>query len=586
MRFDCQRVLLISCLMCMVSRAAFTQDVANTDEKIGVVSNIKVLSDRVADVSSIEAWRASFLKPGMTDREKAMAVWDTVVRFRHQDNPPQEFLHEDLCVHDPIKSFNVYGYGQCCCTASNIEALARAVGLNARGRELKGHTVPEVEWKQDWHMLDASLICYFTDLKGDVASVNEIAKDVRTWLTKNPGQRSKLRSFMLNDGWKKGPPLLATCKFYDRNGRLPALSHGWHSTMGEYSGYPPVREQGYSMGYRVNVQLRRGESLTRNWSNKGLHVNLDANGKGASPLCLGGGYLDYARKFGDIASGRVGNGTRIWDVPLGDPSLKHAALRYENLAMTDDTIGIKANGNDKPGILELRMPTSYVYLGGKLTMSGTVGKGGLFRVSFSRNHGVGWKEIYSAAAGKVFKYTVDLRPFIHRLYDYWIRIDIQGDGTHLNSLRAEHDTQHSQRALPALVQGDNTIHFSSGPPQGTFTIEGNTRTVHPHILNVREFHPEMVGVVSNQYGLIMTAGNGSVTFPIETPGDLTRLRFGCHYRARSAKDGWNLDVSWDEGRSWQTIDRAAGPVVGSCKYVSPDKIPEGKTKALVRYTGR
>jgi hypothetical protein len=350
-----------------------------------------------------------------------------------------------------------------------------------------------------------------------------------------------------------------------------------------------VREQGYSMGYRVNVQLRRGESLIRNWSNKGLNVNLNAAGKGSSPLCVKGSYLEYTRKFGDIAPGRVGNGTRTWTVPLSDRSLKHASLRHENLIASDTAkqpTSLHIADTSKPGILELRMPTSYVYLGGKMTISGAVGKGGTVRVSFSRNHGLDWKEIYFASAGSTFSQTVDLQPFIHRLYDYRLRFELHGVGTHLDSLRMDHDIQHSQRALPALTQGDNTIKFSSGPPQGTLTIEGNTRTAHPHILNVREFRPRMDGVASNQYGLIMTAGNGSVTFPIETPGDMTRLRFGCHYRARSAKDGWNLDVSWDEGQSWQTIDRAAGPVVGSCKFVSLDKIPAGTGKALVRFTGR
>jgi len=28
------------------------------------------------------------------------------------------------------------------------------------------------------------------------------------------------------------------------------------------------------MGYELNVQLRVGERLTRNWFNKGLHVNM------------------------------------------------------------------------------------------------------------------------------------------------------------------------------------------------------------------------------------------------------------------------------------------------------------------------
>jgi len=34
------------------------------------------------------------------------------------------------------------------------------------------------------------------------------------------------------------------------------------------------------------------------------------------------------------------------------------------------------------------------------------------------------------------------------------------------------------------------------------------------------------------------------------------------------------------------VGRAAGPVVGSCKFVSFDEIPAGIGKALVRFTGR
>jgi len=138
----------VACLSWLGSQGVFGEKATGARKEVGIVSNIKVLSGSDDDVSDLEAWKASFLKPDMTDREKAMAVWNSVVRFRHQDVPPKEFLHEDLCVHDPIKTFNVYGYGQCCCSASNVEALARAAGLNARGRELRGHTVPEVEWSR------------------------------------------------------------------------------------------------------------------------------------------------------------------------------------------------------------------------------------------------------------------------------------------------------------------------------------------------------------------------------------------------------------------------------------------------------
>ena len=203
-------------------------------DEVGVVSNVKVVSDKVEDVSSIEAWKASFIKPGMTDREKGVAVWETCVKFRQQDAPPREFLQASGTVQDPIKTFNVYGYGMCSCVSSNVEALARAAGLKARGWGISHHSVPEVWWDGDWHLLDASLINYFYDAGGDIASVEEIMASLAEWYKKHPelkGNDAELRKFMRNEGWKKGPTVLATSEFYDRNGWLPAATHGWYSTM-------------------------------------------------------------------------------------------------------------------------------------------------------------------------------------------------------------------------------------------------------------------------------------------------------------------------------------------------------------------
>jgi len=39
-----------------------------------------------------------------------------------------------------------------------------------------------------------------------------------------------------------------------------------------------IFEPGYSLGYRVNIQLRGSQVLQRNWSNCGLHVNMDERG--------------------------------------------------------------------------------------------------------------------------------------------------------------------------------------------------------------------------------------------------------------------------------------------------------------------
>src|SRR5437773_5425663 len=41
----------------------------------GVVSFVQVSSDRVADVSSFDAWRRAFIRDGMSDADKAQAIW-------------------------------------------------------------------------------------------------------------------------------------------------------------------------------------------------------------------------------------------------------------------------------------------------------------------------------------------------------------------------------------------------------------------------------------------------------------------------------------------------------------------------------
>src|ERR1043165_5206941 len=197
------------------------------DPPPAVVTHVQVVSDKVPDISSIDAWKRSFIKEGMTDQEKAVAAWTTVVTFQHQDSPPREFLHSEDDVHDPIKLFNVYGYAMCCNASCGIEALSRHAGLRARGWAIRAHSVPEVFYDDAWHLFDASLINYFPKADGKVASVEEIMGAIREWYGKNPGFKgddAKLRAFHRADqwqGWKKGPELLTLCPNYDKGGWWP-----------------------------------------------------------------------------------------------------------------------------------------------------------------------------------------------------------------------------------------------------------------------------------------------------------------------------------------------------------------------------
>ena len=567
-------------------------------EPVGIVSHIKVVSDKVADVSSIEAWRQSYINPGMTDREKALAVWETVVAHQHQDAPPIEFLHNpENTVLDPIKMFNVYGYSFCSVHASHLAAMARAAGLTARNQSIQRHCTAEVWWDDAWHMLDASLVNYFPKPDGTIASVDEIIAAITEWYKDHPelkGNPDALETFRKNPGWKQGPKLLADCPFYGEDGLLPATfpwQCGWPETMREYDGTRQfVYESGYSMGYQVNVQLREGERLVRNWSNRGLHLQMGETDKaGRIPQSLEGkigeGPFRYSPKYGDLAPGRIGNGVREYDVPLASGAFRGGALRAENLAATADdkrTPAVHVKDAAETGVLVIRMPSSYVYLGGELKFKAVVGRGGEIVVSFSDNNGLDWRKVRTIAkSGDV---TLDLKPLVFRRYDYRLKFEMAGAGTGLDALSIRHDVQHSQRPLPALAQGNNTITFSTAPDEGTVTLEGSTLMKNRgKQLVYTDFHP----VVENlgEPMLSVKGREGAITFPVTTPGDMTRLRVFTFYRARDARDRWEVETSFDDGQTWKPLGPLEGPHKAMGKPFVLTDVPAGARSALVRWRG-
>jgi hypothetical protein len=431
---------------------------------------------------------------------------------------------------------------------------------------------------------------YFRNPDGSLAGVEEIAKAVNDWHEQNPGYRgadTKLRGFAAKGNWRKsGPPLLATCETYTEDGPNLAGWHGWSSTMCEYDGKHGLYEYGYSQGYQLNLQLRPGEKLTRNWFNKGLHINMDGTGDAPGPM-KGRDGLGQQAKLGDIAPGRVGNGTLEYDVPLADGTFRGGALVAENLATKAEgakEAAVAVKDAAKPGVIVIRMPSSYVYLGGELGFKAIVGSGGGVTVSLSDNNGLDWKPVVSATASGEQK--ADLKALVFRRYDYRLKFELKGAGTGLDAVKITHDIQHSQAPLPALAAGPNKIAVSAGPQEGTIAVEGSTNDgAAGKQLTVESFHPELKNVKAGNLRVQEGADGGTATFPIETPGDITRVRFGGHYRARDAKEGWTYQVSFDGGKTFKEVAKAMGPTPGCCKYVTAEDVPAGCRKALVRYQG-
>src|SRR4051812_1427954 len=156
---------------------------------VGVVSHLQLVSDKSEDLSTLDAWKAAHIKEGMSAQEKSIAIFNTLVRYRHQANPPKEYLTSEEAgghVHDPLQTFHVYGYGQCCCASAEVIGLAQYLGLEARGRDISRHSVPEICYANSWHLVDGSVMNYHIKDNGQLASVDEIHSAVVDWSKQHP----------------------------------------------------------------------------------------------------------------------------------------------------------------------------------------------------------------------------------------------------------------------------------------------------------------------------------------------------------------------------------------------------------------
>ena len=124
------------------------------------------------------------------------------------------------------------------------------------------------------------------------------------------------------------------------------------------------------MGYQLNVQLREGETLTRNWFNKGKVIDwVDAD-------ILEGGKASWACSGSLATRPPAGSATASWNTMCRWPAaLSAAGPLAENLAATSEdraAPAVHVKDAARPGVLVLRMPTSYVYVSGTLAFKAVV----------------------------------------------------------------------------------------------------------------------------------------------------------------------------------------------------------------------
>jgi hypothetical protein len=109
------------------------------------------LASGLDDFHNFDAVLARAVSPGMTDAEKARALWWQQVQHRfHLEGDNNELL-------DPVKVFDVYGYNTCGNDSICLAGLWRKAGLEVAPARLVGHCATQAFYDGRWHLMDGDM---------------------------------------------------------------------------------------------------------------------------------------------------------------------------------------------------------------------------------------------------------------------------------------------------------------------------------------------------------------------------------------------------------------------------------------------
>jgi hypothetical protein len=94
---------------------------------------------------------ARAVSPGMTDAEKARALWWQEVQHRFH------FEGDNAELMDPVKVFNIYGHNTCGNDSICLAGLWKKAGLRVAPARLVGHCVTQAFYDGRWHLMDGDM---------------------------------------------------------------------------------------------------------------------------------------------------------------------------------------------------------------------------------------------------------------------------------------------------------------------------------------------------------------------------------------------------------------------------------------------
>ncbi|HEX5272825.1 MAG TPA: prolyl oligopeptidase family serine peptidase [Gemmataceae bacterium] len=293
------------------------------------------LSNGRNDFRNLKEIVAGALRPGMTDREKALALWwlETTHRFHATTG--------DAEVNDPVKALNVYGYTTCGDDSICLAGLWKTAGFKVRPARVVGHCITQVNFDGRWNLLDGDMGPFF--LLRDNATI--------------AGERDLVRD---HDLVKRSH----THGILDADSRAEAE---WSAALFVYEG-EAGGDRNSARDTTMNMVLRPHEALVWRW---GHRVPLKYHGRAD--------LADWRKRAPD----RVCNGLWEYRPDFAGESWRRGADAVENVRVKDGELVAEA---DKVGVVVWKMRSPYVFVGGRLEIEGTA----KFSVSWD---GKSWQDV-------------------------------------------------------------------------------------------------------------------------------------------------------------------------------------------------
>jgi len=413
----------------MMEQAGFQPNIELAIENVGqqdVVNPRVVINDR-HDWFSIDTLVDEIVRPGMTDRQKAFAVYEVFRDNFYHHNAPELYYEHGVKkgdVYDPIKHLNCYENTGCGPMAICMATIWSHLGLKSRVINFaSAHWVSEVFYDDAWHMLDADRKAFYLSRDNRrVISVAEAAAD-KPLIT-----RTHHQGFAAPDHPK-----------YDASRAR---------CYGPNTGTPYEAAKGHTMA----LTLRPGESIIRRWDNIGK-------------------YHDNWRQK-ETPPPKFANGKLVYQPDLAKPHVLEGAEEHYNVALyaTDGKRPYvhAAKGHRGSGLI-FKMRSPYCIVGGRVQVRfACKPKGGRLPKVHLSYDGRTWRNVWHGRRGRLRVCDVSIDDFIatrqmNARYEYFVKIDFLpfGDptGMGIDFLRIETDVEMSIPSLPTLRVGPNKVAY-------------------------------------------------------------------------------------------------------------------------------